>query len=39
MVYESNQEPKENEVSAWTVAVGNFPMPWTSKKLMKHQQS
>lgn len=32
MVYESDREPKENEVSAWTVAVGNFPMPWTSKK-------
>lgn len=32
MIYESDRKPKENEVSAWTVAVGNFPMPWTSKK-------
>lgn len=38
MVYESKDTPRENEVSAWTVAVGNFPMPWTSKNKKQKAQ-
>jgi len=26
---------RENEISAWTVAVGNAPMPWHSRKVKK----
>lgn len=42
---ETRNEPRENEVALWTVAVGNLPMfPWFNKgareaiKLIKEQE-
>lgn len=33
MIYETDQQPKEGEVKCYTVAIGNAPMPWQSRKV------
>lgn len=35
MIYEADRNPGENEVTCYTVAVGNAPMPWSSRKVKK----
>lgn len=35
MIHEIDEEPKENEVKCYTVAVGSAPMPWHSRKVKK----
>lgn len=32
MIYESDKQPRPGESKCFTVAIGNFPMPWQRRK-------
>lgn len=39
MIFEAKGKPQEGEERCWTVAVGNAPMPWHSRKVKKEAEA